>query len=128
MTIVLWCLFLIVILPYVLAGVGAYFRVNQLGAVDNNNPRAQAAELTGAGARAVAAQQNAWEAAAVFIAAVLVASLGDAEPEKAGMLAMGFVGFRILHAVCYIADWATPRSLVFVGGFVCAIWLFLLGL
>ena len=41
-------------------------------------------------------------------------------------LAMSFVGFRVLHAVAYIADWATLRSLLFVGALVCAIWLFVL--
>ena len=49
-----------------LAGVGGYFRQANLGAVDNENPRTQAALLEGAGARAYAAQANAWEAVALF--------------------------------------------------------------
>ena len=50
---------IVALLPYVLAGVGGYFRRTNLGTVDNDNPRGQAALLEGAGARAYAAQANA---------------------------------------------------------------------
>ena len=67
MTLSLWCLVIVAVLPYVLAGVGGYFRRTNLGTVDNDNPRGQAALLEGAGARAYAAQANAWEALALFL-------------------------------------------------------------
>ena len=127
MTIPFWCLLIIVIIPYLLAGASGYFRANQLGKIDLNNPREQATLLTGAGARVYAAQQNAWEATAVFAAAVLVAHFLGADPEMSANLAMAFVGFRILHAVAYVADWAPVRSALFLGGLVSAIWLFVLG-
>jgi len=128
MYIVLWCLFVLVVIPYVLAGIGGYLRTQQFGQLDNNYPRIQAAQATGAAARATAAQQNAWEALAVFTAAAFCAWVTEANAAYAANLAVVFVAFRIVHAVLYLADLATLRSLAFVGGQVCVIWLFLLGL
>ena len=121
------CLLIIMFLPLVLAGTGGYFRSRSPEGLDNRNPRAQVAGLEGPGARAYAAQNNAWEAIALFTPAVLVSHLLGADPGAAAMLAMTFVGFRVAHGLCYLADLATLRSLCFVGGLVCAIWLFLLG-
>ena len=73
MTTPLWCLLIAALIPYVLAGISGYYKAQQFDAIDNNNPRAQSAQLEGAGARASAAQSNAWEAFAIFTAAVLVA-------------------------------------------------------
>ncbi len=128
MSVVLWCLVVAVVIPYVLAGVGGYLRVKQFGTLDNRNPREQAQQATGAAARAVAAQQNAWEALAVFTAAVVSAFVTEANPATASTLALAWVGFRVLHAAFYLADLATLRSLVFIGGMVCAIWLLVLGI
>jgi len=127
MTLPLWCLLIAVLLPNVLAGIGGFYRSRLPGGFDNNNPREQAKVLTGAGARAYAAQQNAWEALAVFTVAVLTAHVLGADPAMSARLAVGWVAFRVLHAVCYLADWGTARSLVHVGAVVCAVWLFLLG-
>ncbi len=126
MTTPFWCLLVILLIPYVLAGVAGYFKAKQLGTLDNNNPRQQSAALTGAGARVVAAQQNAWEAAAIFTAAVLVAHFAGADAQMSATLAMAFVAFRILHALAYVADWATLRSLLFLGALGSAVWLFIL--
>lgn len=124
MSTVLWCLLLVAIMPILLAFVGAYCRGKQLGHMDNNNPRQQVAELTGVGSRAYAAQQNAWEALPIFTAAVVSAYISQADPAMTTNLALGFVGFRILHAGFYLADLAALRSLAFMGGMVCAIWMF----
>lgn len=127
MTIPFWCLLVGIVMPYVLAGVGGYFRGRQPEGFDNRNPREQAKGLTGAGARAYAAQQNAWEALAVFTAAVLTAHALGADPAMSANLAMAWVAFRMAHAVCYLADLATLRSLMFMGALAAAIWLFVLG-
>lgn len=127
MTTPLWCLLIVMLMPIVLAGVGGYFRTKQLGTLDNEDPREQIKSLTGAGSRAYAAQQNAWEALALFTAAVLTAHVLMADPERSAQLAIAFVAFRVLHAVCYIGGWATARSLMFMGSLVSLIWLFVLG-
>jgi uncharacterized MAPEG superfamily protein len=115
MSVPFWCLLIVIFIPYILAMVSGYFKTQQLGTLDNKNPRVQASELTGAGARAVAAQKNAWEAVAVFSAAVIVNHLrGDADPGTTAMLAIGFVVCRILHAVFYVSNIDVGRSLVFL--------------
>ena len=124
MTVPFWSLMITAIIPLLLAWVGGYFRQKQLGVVDNKQPRAQWVLLEGPGARTVAAQQNAWEALAVFTAAVLVAHLAGADAAKAALAAEIFVVARVLHAVFYIADKALLRSLAYVVGFGCCIWLF----
>ena len=127
MTTPLICLLIVLLLPIVLAGVGGYYRSREPGGFDNSNPREQAKHLAGAGARAYAAQQNAWEAIALFTPAVLVAHLLQADPAMSASLAVAFVGFRVAHALCYLANLATLRSLAFTGALVCVIWLFVLG-
>lgn len=125
MTVPFLCLFIVVVLPYLLAPVAGYFKTKQLESYDNKEPRTQAAALSGAGARSVAAQENAWEAVAVFTAAVTVNHLkGDADPGTSAMLAQGFVAARVLHGVLYVANLDILRSLVFMAGMVCAVWLF----
>jgi uncharacterized MAPEG superfamily protein len=126
MTTPFWCLLAAVLIPYVLAMTGGYFRMKQFGSVDNKHPRAQAAALEGAGARACAAQQNAWEALPVFAAAVFVAHLAGADPQSSATAAVVFVVARVLHPVAYIANVDVARSLLFLVGLGSCIWLFAL--
>jgi len=126
MTTPFWCLLIAVVLPYLLAFSGASFRAKLPGGLDNRNPRQQVIHLEGVGARFYAAQQNAWEALAVFTAAVLVAYAAGADAEKSAVAAIGFIAARIAHAVFYVADLDKLRSLSFVVGFGCCIWLFVL--
>jgi uncharacterized MAPEG superfamily protein len=124
MTIPFWCLLIAVLIPYVLAFTAAYFKGKQFGAVDNNQPRVQGAALTGTGARVWAAQQNAWEALAVFTAAVLVAHFAGADPGRSAHAAEFFIVARHLHALGYAADNATFRALTFMVAFGASLWLF----
>ena len=62
MTVPFWRVIIVAFIPYLLAGVGLYFRIVQFGDWDNDNPRAQYAKLEGVGWRAWNAQLNAWEA------------------------------------------------------------------
>lgn len=126
MTTPLWCLFIVLLLPYPLAFLGGYFRQQAFGQADNKNPRAQVAKLEGPGARAYAAQANAWEASTLFAAAVLTAHVAGVPESDATPWAIAFVVFRVLHAVFYLADIDLARSGAFVGGVVCVIGLFVL--
>ena len=113
MTTPFWCLFAIVLLPFILSFAGAYYRGKECGSTDNAHPRAQIAKLDGQGvaARAYAAQANAWEALAMFSAAVFVSHLAGVPASEASPWAIAFVVVRVLHAVCYIRGLATPRSI-----------------
>ena len=124
MTTVLACLLIAVLTPYVLAGIGGYHKGKQFGKADNNNPRAQAAQLTGVGARAVAAQQNAWEALAVFTASLAAAFFAGVEPASLATPALLFVAARIAHATCYLNDLASPRSGSFLVATLACLWIF----
>ena len=53
-------LFATAMLPLIINVIAAYFRNQQLGYIDNRNPRQQAGKLTGIGLRCYAAQQNSW--------------------------------------------------------------------
>jgi uncharacterized MAPEG superfamily protein len=126
MTVPLWCLLIAVLMPYVLTGVGAYFRIQQLGEIDTHAPRVQAMELRGPAARAYGAQLNMWEAIAVFTAAVVTAHLAGADPVKSAMAAELFILARIFHAIFYVSDLDKLRTLSFTVGFGACIWLFVL--
>lgn len=126
MTTPFWCLLIAILIPYILTGVTAYYRTKQFGAPDVKNPRIQAQALEGAGSRANAAQQNAWEALAVFGAAVIVAHLAGADAGSSATAAIVFILARILHPIFYILDNQPLRTLSFVVGLGSCLWLFYL--
>jgi uncharacterized MAPEG superfamily protein len=121
---VLVCLLIAVLLPYVLAFTGSYHKGKQFGKVDNNNPRVQSAQLTGVGARAVAAQQNAWEALAVFTASLAAAFFAGVDAASLALPALIFAAARVAHAGCYLADLASARSGTFLVATVACLWIF----
>lgn len=120
MAIAYWCVLVAAFLPYLwvfIAKAGPQF--------DNHAPRAQLAQATGYRQRANWAQLNAFEAFAPFAAGVIIAQISSASPSWVSALALSFIGFRLLHGVFYLLDWASLRSLVWAGGFACVIGLFL---
>jgi uncharacterized MAPEG superfamily protein len=117
------CLALVLLLPYLLATYGGYYRKKSLGTMDNQNPRAQAARLDAYGARIYAAQQNAWEAATLFSASVLAATVAGASPSTAVIPCVLFVAFRMVHPIAYLQGWAALRSTVSTAGLACCAWL-----
>ena len=126
MTTPFWCLLVAIFIPYVLAGVTVYFKSKQLGSVDFNNPRDQSLALKDTGARANAAQQNAWEALVVFAAAVLVAAGASADAATSSTASLLFVGARLFHAIFYILNVPPMRTLSFAVGLGSCVWLFVL--
>jgi uncharacterized MAPEG superfamily protein len=117
------CLALVLLLPYLLASYGAWYRRKSLGVLDNDNPRAQAARLDAYGARIYAAQQNAWEAATLFSASVLAAVLAGVNSRQVLLPCVLFLAFRLLHPLAYLRGWSTLRSTVSTAGLVCCAWL-----
>jgi uncharacterized MAPEG superfamily protein len=128
MTTVIGSLLILCILPLACAWIGGYHRQKQLGSVDNKEPRIQALKLTGAGARAVAAQANSWEALAVFSAAVLAVFISGVDMQRIATLAMVFVVLRIVYIAVYLANQDKLRSLVFLVGYGICMYLFYLAL
>lgn len=117
------CLAIVLLVPYMLAAYGGYYRKKSLGVMDNENPRAQAARLDAYGARIYASQQNAWEAATLFSASVLAAKVAGANLNHMLIPCVLFVVFRMLHPIAYLKGWSTLRSTVSTAGLVCCAWL-----
>lgn len=127
MTTPLWCLVIVALLPFLLSFSGGYFRMRQFGGIDNKHPRIQAAKLEGVGARVYAAQANAWEALALFTAAMVVLHLANPEAARgstAANLSLGFLLTRVAHPIAYVANQDLVRSLVFVVGLGCVFGIF----
>jgi uncharacterized MAPEG superfamily protein len=88
---------------------------------DNRNVREWQARLSGPALRAHYAHLNAFEAFPFFAAAVLAALVAHADLARVAMLSIAFVVARLLHGVCYLANQAALRSLVWFVGIGCVV-------
>ena len=94
---------------------------------DNANVRTWQAGLSGVAMRAHAAHLNSFEAFPLFATAVIVARITGADQARVDMLALAFIGLRLLFGMLYLADKATLRSVVWLAGMVCVVTIFLSG-
>lgn len=120
MTIAYACVLFMGLLPYVAAGIAK----KGFEQYDNSMPRQWLAKQTGFRARANAAQANLFESLPLFFAAVIIAHLENAPQANIDLLAIGFVMSRITYLLCYVANWSTSRSIVWLVGLICVIALF----
>jgi uncharacterized MAPEG superfamily protein len=127
MTTILACWAVGIALPYIWAGASVPFRNRQFGAVDIQQPRVQGEQLSDAGARAVGAQANAWEALIVLTAANGAAIWAGVDPAGTwSTLAVVWVVARVLHGAFYIAGVAVGRVAAFATGLAMSIWILIL--
>lgn len=127
MTIANWCVLAACVLPVLtvgLAKVSSAKLPRNAGQYDNNNPRAWAQGLSGWQQRAVAAQNNGFEAAPLFIAAVILAQQAQAEQGRIDTLALVFVGLRILYVAAYLMNLGAVRTLFWMAGVAVCVALF----
>ncbi|AZL70955.1 MAPEG family protein [Pseudomonas sichuanensis] len=116
MTVALWCILIALVLPPLCALI-AKVSSGRFGLRDNHDPRAFLDTLSGLPRRAHAAQQNGYEAFPAFAAAVLVADIvGNAEQVTQDVLGVMYITSRLLYIICYLADWAALRSIVWFAG------------
>jgi len=120
MTISYWCVLFMGLFPYVATGIAK----KGFEGYDNGMPRQWLAKQTGFRARANAAQANLFESLPFFFAAVIIASIANAPQGRLDLLAIGFVTARIAYLVCYVADWPTTRSIVWLAGLACVVTIF----
>jgi uncharacterized MAPEG superfamily protein len=120
MTIAYWCVLFMGLLPIVAAGIAK----KGFDSYDNSAPRQWLAKQTGFRARANAAQANLFESLPLFFAAIIIAVMSNAPQDRVDLLALGFVLTRIAYLACYIADWPTTRSIVWLAGLVCVVAIF----
>ncbi|WMW80840.1 MAPEG family protein [Undibacterium cyanobacteriorum] len=130
MSIANWCVLAACVLPVVTVGLakGSLGRVSRKnGGYDNHHPREWEQKLTGWQQRAIAAQNNGFEALPLFIAGVLIAQQNHANQATIDMLALGFIAVRCAYVAAYLADKATLRSIVWAVGVGLSIALFCIG-
>ena len=120
MTIAFACVLFMGLLPYVAAGIAK----KGFEGYDNASPRQWLAKQTGFRARANAAQANLFESLPLFFAAVIIASVSHAPQARVDLLALGFVAARIAYLICYVANWPTARSTVWLAGIACVVAIF----
>jgi uncharacterized MAPEG superfamily protein len=120
MTIAYWCVLFMGVFPIVAAGIAK----KGFEGYDNGMPRQWLAKQTGFRARANAAQANLFESLPLFFAAVIIASIANAPPDRIDLLALGFVATRIAYLICYLANWSTTRSIVWLLGLACVVTIF----
>ncbi|HXG72306.1 MAG TPA: MAPEG family protein [Gemmatimonadaceae bacterium] len=116
MSIAYWCILVAALLPYVWVAIAKASGERY----DNRDPRGWLARQDAPRTiRGAAAQFNAFESFAPFAAGVLMAQAAGVDPARITQLALGFVAFRILHGLLYLAGQARMRSLAWLGGFAC---------
>ena len=120
MAIAYWCILVAALLPY-----GWVVIAKRTGPRYNNrDPRQWVARQEDPRVqRAYAAHLNAFEAFAPFAAGVLMAQAAGVPVGLVQGLALAFVAFRILHGVFYLTALHWLRSLAWLCGFACVVWL-----
>jgi uncharacterized MAPEG superfamily protein len=117
LTVAYWTVLVAALLPIGCAGLakwGAFAKPRRDGGYDNHHPRAWLAQQTDWRARANAAQANSFEALPFYIGAVVIAHQLGAYQTRLDLLAFLYIVLRLMYILLYVADMATPRSLVWV--------------
>lgn len=104
------------LMPLVLAGLAKFGGVRHGVAYDNAAPRESLARLAGWPQRANWAQQNSWEAFALFSVSMLMALQSGFDPAKAGVWGVCFIAVRLAYSALYLLDMASARSLCWLLG------------
>jgi uncharacterized MAPEG superfamily protein len=123
MTIAFWTLLFAIMLPWLMALIKKT-PSSLHGKYDNRAPRAGEQNLQGVSQRVSWAEQNSYEILPGYIAAIIVSYLVGAEQYCIDIFALIFIGSRILYCLCYIKDWPSLRSAVWVVGLLCIIAIF----
>lgn len=119
-----WCVLAAALLPYAFTAIAKTIGRREF---NNHAPRIFQANMSGAAARAHWAHLNSFEAFAPFAAGVLIAQQLGAAQGRIDALALAFIVLRVVYGICYLADLATLRSLVWAAGFACTVALFVIG-
>jgi len=115
LTLAYWSVLVAALLPIVCAGLakwGMFSTPRREGGYDNHNPRAWLAQQKDWRARANAAQANSFEALPFYIGAVIIAHQLGTFQARLDLLAFLYIVLRLMYILFYLADMATPRSLV----------------
>jgi uncharacterized MAPEG superfamily protein len=115
MTIAHFCVLAAALMPYLFVTYAKASR-EYLTKGHNRDPRKYLASLEGSRHRAGLAQLNAYEAFPPFLAGVLIAGTVGAPQSSIDLLALVFVGARLVYGLFYILDWHLLRSTAWMVG------------
>ncbi len=119
MTVLIICLFISLVLPLLAKGPVAY-AMAKLGGYNNYHPREQQNKLTGFGARALAAHQNAFESVILFAPAILLALLTANTSTAIITLSITHIIARVLYNILYLLNMGLLRSIVWAIATLCS--------
>lgn len=122
MTIAYWCVFIVIVLPYVWVLAA---RLPGFTLQSNLRPRVVSDSFAGLQQRLYWAHLNALEAIAPFAAVVIIAHNLQLEQQTLDTLAMSFVGFRLAHAAAYAANQGLLRTVMFSGAMLSMVCIFI---
>ena len=121
MSIAYWCIVVAALLPYGWVVIAKRSGPNRY---NNRDPRPWVARQDNPLVqRAYSAHLNAFEAFAPFAAGVLMARAAGVPENLVQALAMAFVAIRIAHGIFYLTGLHWLRSLAWLGGIACVLWL-----
>ncbi len=112
------------LMPVVCAGIAK----SGFKGFDNSDPRAWLSRQTGFRARANAAQANCFEAFPFFAVGVVLALLTGVDPQVVDALCLLFVVMRVAYVICYVADKAKLRTMVWSAAFLAVVALYALAM
>lgn len=121
---VVYLIIIACLLPYVFTVVAKM--AGGFKSEDNQNPREFLAKTTGLAVRANAVQQNSFESLPLFVAAVLMAEYMVIPQVVVMMFGIAYIVLRIAYGICYLANWATLRSIVWILSLLCPICILLM--
>lgn len=124
---ILLTLFIAALLPY-LAKAPLVWAMHRAGGYDNHYPRRQQAALTDFGQRCNAAHYNSFEALIFFGAACIFVVAANTVTPAMIAASWAFIFCRIGYLICYWFNWATVRSLIWLGSMAAAISMMLMAL
>ena len=119
MTFANWMVLAAALLPYLTVVLAKW-----TSSIDNHAARRSMEALAGWRRRADWAHRNHFEAFPAFAAAVIIAELAQGPQHRIDGLAGLFILLRLVYTACYLADWATARSITWGLGFFTVLALF----
>lgn len=124
MILAFWCVLIAAFMPVGFVSYAKFSGSRKMGPRDNHNPRQWLETIEGNKQRAHWAQLNSFEAFPPFAAGVIIAFIAGGSITAINLFAVLFIVLRLLYGYCYIADYASMRSLVWFGATICTVALF----
>jgi uncharacterized MAPEG superfamily protein len=121
---IIWLIIIACLLPYVFTVIAKM--AGGFKPADNQNPRDFLSKTTGLSARANAVQQNSFESLPLFIASVLMAEYMVVPQIVVMTFGIAYIVLRVLYGICYLANLATLRSVIWMLSLLCPICLLIM--